>query len=48
MDTARTPRAELFEGPEEVLQDIHSTKKRILALLGLAGARANRRVAAGR
>jgi len=48
VDTASAPRAGLFEGPDEVLQDIHSTKERILALLGLAGARANRRVAAGR
>lgn len=47
VDTARDSRAGLFEGPDEVFQDIHATKDRILELLGLDG-RWMRRRAAGR
>jgi hypothetical protein len=46
VDTVSDPRAGLFEGPDEVLQDIHSTKDRVLELLGLEG-RWERRRAAG-
>jgi len=46
VDKESDPRAGLFEGPDEVLRDIHSAKDRILALLGLEG-RWLRRKAAG-
>jgi len=47
VDNVSDPRAGLFEGPDEVFQDIHATKDRVLELLGLEG-RWVRRRAAGR
>jgi len=35
--TESDPRVGLFEGPDEVLRDVQSTRDRVLALLGLEG-----------
>lgn len=45
VDTVSDPRAGLFEGPDEALPDIHSTKDRVLELLGLEGSWVRRRAA---
>jgi hypothetical protein len=45
VNTVSAPRAGLFEGPDEVFHDIHTTKERVLELLGLEGRWARRRAA---
>lgn len=45
VDTESDPRTGLFEGPDEVLRDVHSTIDRILTLLGVEGRWLRRKVA---